>query len=86
MLFDLNVKENEYKVFLSSTFDVPRFKTLWKSEKSRLIVSNLTVKYFYLVNWTKYCGGTTLVTLAAKNKNLVLKKMIACDKENVFLA
>ena len=46
----------------------------------------MTVTYFYLVNGTKYCGGTTLAILAAKNKNLVLKKLVACDVEKVFLA
>ena len=46
----------------------------------------MTVTYFYLVNGTKYCGGTTLVTLAADNKSHVIEKLIACDVEKVFLA
>ena len=55
--------------------DMPRFETLWKIKIDR--VCNLTVTYFHLVNGTKYCGGTTLATLAAENKSHVLKKLIA---------
>ena len=46
----------------------------------------MTVTYFYLVSGTKYCEGTTLATLAAENKNLVLKKLIACDDKEVLFA